>query len=383
MNLQPELLCPNLSFLLIEYAYDSHMALSKQAVTLDHAKISRAWRAFMAYRSLSLQVFDSQAAAYERMPPQIQALISNFPIRLSHAAEAIEHNADIVERIARLAGIDDLFDPATLTEGQLAQTVTDFPDVVDGLLTIVTDWSADGDKDRGVIYAPVLRAVEEAAGDAVASGSVEAKEAYTVLVLGAGLGRLSWEVARRGFSVQGVESSYALLFLCNYVLNGQASVEKPLHLYPFAHHTGMVHTVNEQCKEVQFPDVNPRETNNSNFGMVAGEFLELYDEEESWDCIVTCFYIENSHSIISYVRRIAKVLRAGGVWINQGGLDYRFEGSVIEPCIEVTAEELDLVMVRTGLRVVKREHLRCKPPFSVDGMIDESIDTCFSVAVKI
>lgn len=358
------------------------MAATNQTVTLDHAKILRAWRAFMTYRSLSLQVFDSQAAAFERMPPHVRALISNFPIRLSHAAEAIEHNADVVEHIARLAGIDQSFDPAALTEEQLTNTITDFPDVVDGLLAIVKDWSADGHKDRSVIYEPVLRAVEEAAGDAVASGSVEAKESYSVLVLGAGLGRLPWEVARRGFFVRGVESSYILLFTCNYVLNGEASAELPLHLYPFAHHTGMVYTVNEQCKEVQFPDVNPREMNNNNFGMVAGEFLELYDEEESWDCIVTCFYVENSHSIIACIRRIAKLLRGGGVWINHGSLDYRFDDSVTEPCIEVTAEELDLVTVRTGLRVVKREHLNCKPPFSVGGMIDENLRSCFTVAVK-
>lgn len=359
------------------------MAAPTDSVPLDHAKIFRAWRALMTYRSLSLQVFDSQAAAYERMAPHIQNLVPNLPIRLSHAAEAIEHNADVVERIARLAGIAQPFDPTSLSEEQLVQTVADFPDVVDALLGVVRDWSVDGEKDRGVVYEPVLRAIEEAAGDAVAAGLVEAKEMYSVLVPGAGLGRLAWEVARRGFSVQGVESSYILLFTCNYVLNGEASVETPLHLYPFAHHTGMVHTVNEQCHEVQFPDVNPKEVTNSNFSMVAGDFLELYNEGERWDCIITCFCIENSHSVISYVRRIAMLLRAGGVWINHGSLDYRYEDSVAEPCIEITAEELDLVMVRAGLRVVKRDHLRCKPPFSAGGMIDENLDSCYTVAIKL
>ena len=40
-----------------------------------------------------------------------------------------------------------------------------------------------------------------------------------VLVPGAGLGRLSYEVAKRGFSCQGNEFSLFMLFASNFVLN--------------------------------------------------------------------------------------------------------------------------------------------------------------------
>lgn len=351
---------------------------------IDVARISRAWRSLNSYRPLSLQVFDTQATLYSQLAPLPQSLLPHVPIRLSHAAEAIEHNADILERVAQLAAMPKPFDPSALSEEQLAQAVADFPDVVDGLLALVRDWSGDSEKEREKVLGPILRAVEEAAGDAVASGAVERQEDFSVLVPGAGLGRLAWEVARRGFFVQGVEASYVLLLLCNFVLNGQANVDKPLHIYPYAHHTGMVVGLNEQCAEVRFPDVKPREVKSGNFGMVAGEFLEVCDGNEGrWDCVVTCFHVENCHSIISVVRRVAEVLRSGGVWINLGGLDYRFEDSQTEPCIELTAEELDLVMVRSGFRVVKREWVTCKPPFAPGGMIEEEVDATFTVAVKL
>lgn len=349
---------------------------------LDLVRISRAWRAFMAYRGLSLQVFDSQALSFENLAETNQALIPTVPIRLSHAAEAIEHNADVVERVAALAGISDPFQPDALPPEDLEQTVADFPDVVDGLIGIARDWSAQSEKDRSLAYDPVIRAVEQAAEDAVSANAIENRESFTILVPGASLGRLAWELAKRGFAVQGVESSYLQLFLCNYILNGAATPENPLHLYPFAHHTGMVPSVNEQCKEVEFPDVNPRQLRNTNFSMVAGQFLELYDDDKRWDCVATCFCVENSHSVVSFIRRIAKILKVGGVWINHGSLDFRYDDSATEPSVEITAEEFELVIERAGMRIARKERLRCKPPFAVSGMINEEYKSCFTVAVR-
>ncbi|KAI0563036.1 S-adenosyl-L-methionine-dependent methyltransferase [Gracilaria domingensis] len=335
----------------------------------------------MAYRGLSLQVFDSQMHSFERLSEVHRSLIPTLPIRLSHAAEAVEHNADVIERIAELAGIDSVFDPDEITAEELEQTVADFPDVVDGLLAIVRDWSIVGEKDRMLTYDPIINALDEAVEDAITSGAVPDRTSFSVLVPSASLGRLSWELARLGLSVQGVENSYLQLFMCNFVLNGKATPEKPLHLYPFVHHTGMIRSIDEQLKEVEFPDANPRLLEGAHFTMVAGEFLDLYDEEERWDAIATCFSIENSHSIITYIRRIAKVLKVGAVWVNHGCLDFKYDDSLTETSVEITKEELDLVIARCGLRVIRREKLRCRPPYVVNGMITEEYESYLTVAV--
>lgn len=41
----------------------------------------------------------------------------------------------------------------------------------------------------------------------------------SVLVPGAGLGRLAWEIARLGYTCQGNEWSFFMLFSSNFVLN--------------------------------------------------------------------------------------------------------------------------------------------------------------------
>lgn len=343
----------------------------------------RAWRAFKAYRGLSLQVFDSQAHSFELLPENDRALIPDVPIRLSHAAEAIEHNADIIERIAAISSITTPFIPEQLPLAILQQTVSDFPDVIDGMLGIVRDWSSFGEKDRMLTYDPIIHAVQHAADDAFASNVVKDRKLFCVLVPGASLGRLAWEIAHIGLTVQGVDSSFMHLLMCNYIMNGSALPEKPLHLYPFVHHTGMITTFDEQIKEVQFPDVDPRGLQyEGELSMVAGEFLEMYDEEQSWHCVVTCFTIENSHSIISYLRRIAKILKVGGVWINHGCLDFKYDESLSEPSVEITEEELELVVARCGLKVTRKETYRCKPPYVVNGMINEDYESCFMVAVR-
>lgn len=353
---------------------------------LDFAQISRAWRAFMAYRGLALQAFDLEALSFENLPDADRHLASTVPIRLSHAAEAAEHNADVIERIASLAGITETFNPESKTaeaSEEFEQAMLDFPDVVDGLLAIVRDWSSEGEKDRTVAYSPIIQALEDAADDAVSAGVVGNRNAFSVLIPGASLGRLAWELARLGFNVQGVESSYLRLFMCNYILNGAATPEHSLHLYPFAHHTGTITTLDEQLKEVEFPDVNPRALENANFSMVAGKFLDLYNDEGTWDSVATCFFLDSSHSIISCIRRIAKILKVGGVWINHGFLDFKYDDSVSEPSIEITNEELDLVIARCGLRVIRRESLKCKSQYAVNSMMNEEYESTFTVAVRL
>lgn len=336
----------------------------------------------MAYRALSLQVLDAQALSFEALPDPDQLLITAVPVRLSHAAEAIEHNADIIERVASLIAISPSVQPHAVESEAFDETLADYPDLIDTLLGLVRDWSSDGEKDRLQTYAPVIRAVEEAAADALLDADGDTST-FSVLVPGASLGRLPWELSKRGYSVQGVESSYLQLFMSNYVLNGTATPEKPLHLYPFVHHTGMVQSVDRQIHEVQFPDVNPRELPESALSMVAGDFQDLYNEEASWHCVATCFCVENSHSIISYIRSIAKVLKTGGVWVNHGSLDFRFDDSSTDPSVEITLEEFNLVVERSGFRFVKRETLRCKPPFAINGMLHEEYESIFTVAVRI
>ena len=39
--------------------------------------------------------------------------------------------------------------------------------------------------------------------------------------------------------------------------------------------------------------------------MVAGEFVEIYSKQENkWDCVVTCFFLDTAHNIIECIECI-------------------------------------------------------------------------------
>jgi len=52
--------------------------------------------------------------------------------------------------------------------------------------------------------------------------------------------------------------------------------------------------------------------------MAAGDFLEIYKTPDSWDCVVTCFYIDTAKNVFEYLETIWNILKPGGIWINNG-----------------------------------------------------------------
>lgn len=46
--------------------------------------------------------------------------------------------------------------------------------------------------------------------------------------------------------------------------------------------------------------------------------LSLLCFSESWDCVVTCYFIDTAHNVIAFIENIEKILKPGGYWINLG-----------------------------------------------------------------
>ena len=81
---------------------------------------------------------------------------------------------------------------------------------------------------------------------------------------------------------------------------------------------------------MKIPDVCPNEVmvgdpTNYDFSMVAGEFIEVYQNQpKKWDCIVTCFFIDTAHNILEYIECINKILKPNGLWVNIGPLLWHY-----------------------------------------------------------
>ncbi|PIO23631.1 hypothetical protein AB205_0045110, partial [Aquarana catesbeiana] len=120
----------------------------------------------------------------------------------------------------------------------------------------VRDWSEEGKVERDACYQPIVEEILKSFPKEKCDVSQ-----ISILVPGAGLGRLAWEIAKHGYACQGNEWSFFMLFSSNFVLNSN-NVRSA-----------------DQVRPVYFPDVNPHDLpTNSNFSMTAGDFQEIYSE---------------------------------------------------------------------------------------------------------
>jgi carnosine N-methyltransferase len=78
---------------------------------------------------------------------------------------------------------------------------------------VMRDWSEEGKEERDECYGHILRYLEQSFPEA------EQRSGIRILTPGAGLGRLSWDIARLGFESQGNEFSYFMLLTSNFILN--------------------------------------------------------------------------------------------------------------------------------------------------------------------
>ncbi|GBP71908.1 Carnosine N-methyltransferase [Eumeta japonica] len=91
------------------------------------------------------------------------------------------------------------------------------------LKNLVRDWSDMGAVERDQCYKPIIDEIlERFPADECPRSEVK------VLVPGAGLGRLAWEVANHGYTCQGNEFSLFMLFASNFILNKCPEIFYPL-----------------------------------------------------------------------------------------------------------------------------------------------------------
>lgn len=110
--------------------------------------------------------------------------------------------------------------------------------------------------------------------------------------------------------------------------------------------------------------------------MIAGDFVQVYsgrDQEEEWDAVCTCFFIDCANNILEFIEIIFKVLRNGGIWINLGPLLYHFSDIASEPSIEPCYEDLREIIQKVGFKIVK-EDLNVKTKYSQDEKCMQQIE---------
>lgn len=185
------------------------------------------------------------------------------------------------------------------------------------------------------------------------------------------MGRLALEIAAKGYAVQGNEFSYQMLFASNFILN-TLSTSSSYDIHPFLHNPSNVLTLDDHLRPVTIPDVSPHALLSSSsvtadFSMCAGEFLDVYgSQEETFDCIVTCFFIDAAPNVLAYIEAFERILKPGGKWINLGPLTYHWQqndepesaGAQVDQryheSIELTYEDIKYAMEEHNFQLLVR-----------------------------
>ncbi|CEF97968.1 N2227-like [Ostreococcus tauri] len=222
------------------------------------------------------------------------------------------------------------------------------------------DWSEEGKCERDPVYDEIFEALEERLGAIDASVGSPDGEAPRVLVPGCGLGRLVYELAKRGYDAQGNEYSYYMLLFSSFMLNATSRREE-FEIHPWLHVRSNHRAAGDQWRGAHIPDEVPGDAKlppGACMSMAAGDFSAVYNcanERGMWDAVVTCFFIDTGHNVVEYLECIANCLRSGGVWVNFGPLLYHWEDYESEQSVELSLEEVIEAAKTFGLDIERSE----------------------------
>ncbi|KAL3700342.1 hypothetical protein R1sor_018364 [Riccia sorocarpa] len=249
---------------------------------------------------------------------------------------------------------------------------------------IVRDWTEEGVTEREECYTPILKELEDLFPDR------SRKRPPACLVPGAGLGRLAFEISRLGFETQGNEFSYYMMICSSFILNW---TQEPLEwvIYPWIHSNCNTISDEDQLRPVRFPDLHPGSAEiTEGFSMCAGDFVEVYrhpDQRETWDAVVTCFFIDTAHNVVDYVEIISRILKPGGIWVNLGPLLYHFADAHMctsddEMSVEICLNDVKRIAALYGLVLKKEKVINTTYSSNIKSMMQNRYYAAFWTMIK-
>lgn len=216
------------------------------------------------------------------------------------------------------------------------------------------EWGSEPDiaPERNLVYGAILDAI---VNSGVSSGRV--------LVPGSGMGRLAFEIASLGFATVGVEFDQLKVAAGNLIrqtgMRGQTIPLQPYVLETCNRRSAAI----DNTREIQVPD---RMFEDLNIEFDSREFTEFAEanSENSFDVVVTCFFLDTTVDIASNVAMIKRLLKPSGYWINCGPLTFHYgsERSVAIPprWRELNAEEVAQTIKSSGFRISEESEIEAE-----------------------
>lgn len=294
-----------------------------------------------------------------------QQLVFSYEERIEKHKNSTLINYEFIKKILKnhihLISTEASFIENTLF---LKPTITDPKNITkvrSSLKLIVRDWAKEGEKERKECHFKMIDELLKHYNPYKLDTDKGKKEEFKVLVPGCGLGRLVFELGRKGFIAEGNEFSYHMLILSEYILNSLLKKDQEI-IRPYIHTFSNNLNENNPFRDISFPDIDLSEFNESltdlDISIVAGEFVETYKVKSmmTYHSVLTQFFIDTAHNIIDYIETIHSILIPNGIWINYGPLLYHYTDNTNEMSIELSWEEVRLIIIeKYGFEIINEE----------------------------
>ncbi|KAF7993206.1 hypothetical protein HCN44_006266 [Aphidius gifuensis] len=339
--------------------------------------------AFKYYKPHSLQRLKKTESYLLTLPSHHLKLLKKYRQHLQNIRLCIENNDAIIKLIIK--DVSHIFENVNPACSNNDSTLSPRPVLADQekvqatIKQLVRDWSIEGAAERQTCYQPIIdEIIEQFSPDSCDSSDVQ------ILVPGAGLGRLAYEIAKRGYTCQGNEFSLFMLFASHFVLNKCRGINT-YQVHPWVHQYMNNLLAVHQTQAVYFPDVNPSDLpEDAQFSMTAGDFLEVYTSNNCWDCVATCFFIDCANNVVQFIETIYNILKPGGIWINLGPLLYHFSDMPTEDSIEPSYEVIREVIQGFGFKIEKEEtRVQTRYAQNVNSMLQCEYNSVYFVCRKL
>lgn len=355
----------------------------------DKAYLKKVCSSFLNYHVDSLRDISKQERDYELLTDYYKnKLIFNYNEKIERYKTLVNNNYSFLLKIA--CDYHHLFKFQSVNNNvYIEPLIVENKDILklrSTLKLFVRDWSLEGKKERENCHDKILKELNTYKNPRKNKHNYN----YKVLVPGAGLGRLVFDLCRLGFIAEGNEFSYHMLLCSNFILN-KTSCKDEFTIYPFVHNFCNNLNKNSSFKEIKIPDIDIQKELNKeviineyykcnniscecssnketicknsivdgDMSMVAGEFILVYNNSKyfnSFDSVLTCYFIDTAHNIIEYIDCIYNVLKINGIWINFGPLLYHYSAMENELSIELSWEEIKIIITeKYNFEIIKEE----------------------------
>lgn len=310
------------------------------------------------YSSKELAIINKMEKSFENLDQKyISKLSFNYKERISKLKKCILENQELLNDIIKIykpppsyyknINLDDMKNNF-LEEGKFIYDVFSY---------IMRDWSIELKKEREESYNIIINEVLK-----FFPFSCDKSINYKFLIPGAGLNRLGYELFKYGFDIEANDFLFLNGIFTDYIFNH--SKKNDLFLYPNIDSSSNFLYEEDVFKKYKFPDIDIDLKNNKyngKFKFTIGDFFLLYKDskEESFDCIITSFFIDTAQNIIGYIDNIYKLLKKGGIWINLGSLSYLWSKYPEFTSIELPYDKLKEVICNYGFTFIKEEFKDC------------------------